>query len=332
MIPLQPTVSVIMPVWNGREFIAEAIDSLLNQSLPPAQIIVIDDGSTDGTTELIETYVLKHPQILLIRAEHGGVSAARNLGLTRVSSDYVYFMDADDVVAATLFEDFSTVWRDRTDLELFSFSAQKFKDAPAGQRQFEGTHPRNLSGEMKGGAELLTKLIERGSAHRVLWSSIISNALIKRVNTPFLPIQNHEDAPFMFGVYLYARKAFFTSSAYYLKRVVESSLSISTRDFSWVKNYFIARESTDRWLSQRPVANVDRALVDRYYAALMGGCLIEIRKNKMTVPSEYQQQIDQLASQMTRSNPRLLLLWRFYPLYTGMVYCKRMLSGRRALA
>ncbi|MFU9137431.1 glycosyltransferase family 2 protein [Erwinia tasmaniensis] len=324
-----PSIAVIMPVWNGREYIGEAIDSLLNQTLLPAQVIVIDDGSTDGTLALLEEYASKHPQVQPVRAAHGGVSAARNKGLSLVSSDYVYFMDADDVVAPELFADFARVWRDRPDLELFGFSARKFNNAPLAQRQYEGTHPRHLSGELNGGAALLSKLIARGSAHRVLWTSIISKALIDRINSPFLPIQNHEDAPFMFGVYTQARQAFFTSSAYYLKRVVDTSLSISTRDFSWVKNYFIARENTDNALRQHPVANVDRELVDGYYAALMGGCLIEIRKNRMDVPREYDEKINRLARQMTRNNLKLRLLWRYYPLYSGLLYCKRLLRGQR---
>jgi len=61
----------------------------------------------------------------------------------------------------------------------------------------------------------------------------------------------------------------------------------------------------------------------------MGGCLIEIRKNRMDVPREYDEKINRLARQMTRNNLRLRLLWRYYPLYSGLLYCKRLLRGQR---
>jgi len=90
----QANVSYIMPVYNGEQYIAEAIDSLLAQTLPPIQIIIIDDGSTDGTAEIVARY---GDRITSIHQTNAGQSAARNHGVRLAKTPFVAFLDADDL-------------------------------------------------------------------------------------------------------------------------------------------------------------------------------------------------------------------------------------------
>ncbi len=87
-----PLVSVIIPAYNGERFIAQAIDSLLNQSYDPLEIIVVNDGSTDGTT----TVVARYPSVRLIEQKNGGVASARNHGVREAKGELVSFLDQDD--------------------------------------------------------------------------------------------------------------------------------------------------------------------------------------------------------------------------------------------
>ncbi len=93
----QPTegerVSVIMPCYNAAAYVAEAIDDVLNQTHREIQLIVVDDGSTDASAEIISGF---GPRVTLIRRPNGGVSAARNMGLAQAQGTYVAFLDADD--------------------------------------------------------------------------------------------------------------------------------------------------------------------------------------------------------------------------------------------
>jgi glycosyltransferase involved in cell wall biosynthesis len=89
-------VSVIIPVFNGERFLAEAIDSVLGQDHRPIEIVVIDDGSTDGSKRVAGRF---HDVILIASANHG-VAAARNLGLARASGSFITFLDADDLMAS----------------------------------------------------------------------------------------------------------------------------------------------------------------------------------------------------------------------------------------
>jgi glycosyltransferase involved in cell wall biosynthesis len=88
-------ISVIIPAFNSEEHISEAIASVLAQTLAPAQIIVIDDGSTDGTAACAAAY----SRVELIRQENGGPGVARNAGLLRARGNWIAFLDSDDLWA-----------------------------------------------------------------------------------------------------------------------------------------------------------------------------------------------------------------------------------------
>lgn len=89
-------ISCIMPVFNGSAYIAAAVDSILAQSLPPREIIVVDDGSTDDSAE--RALAAGGDMVTLVRQSNQGIDAARNAGLAAASGDYVHFFDADDIL------------------------------------------------------------------------------------------------------------------------------------------------------------------------------------------------------------------------------------------
>ncbi len=87
------TISVIIPAYNAEEYVGRAIDSVLAQTRQPDEIIVVDDGSTDNTAEVIKSYGSK---VCFIHQENGGASVARNTGIEAARSKWIAFLDADD--------------------------------------------------------------------------------------------------------------------------------------------------------------------------------------------------------------------------------------------
>ena len=85
--------SVVIAVYNGEKTLARAIDSVLSQSYPPREVIVVDDGSTDGTPDIAAAY---GPPVRLLRQPNRGVSVARNMGVESAEGEWVAFLDADD--------------------------------------------------------------------------------------------------------------------------------------------------------------------------------------------------------------------------------------------
>lgn len=90
------TVSIIVPVFNGKAYLSACLNSLLHQTFRDFRIYLIDDGSTDGTAEICGRYSAMDGRISLIRQENRGVSAARNTGLAQAKGEFVTFCDADD--------------------------------------------------------------------------------------------------------------------------------------------------------------------------------------------------------------------------------------------
>ena len=97
-------ISVIVPAYNSENFISETLDCLLSQSLKDTQIVVVNDGSTDSTGEIIAAYAEKHANILPVFQENAGVSAARNNGIDCAEGEYILFLDSDDLLGENALE------------------------------------------------------------------------------------------------------------------------------------------------------------------------------------------------------------------------------------
>ena len=93
----QPLVSIIIPCYNAREWVDEAIESCLDQTYPNVEIVVVDDGSTDGSLEVIRRYL---PRIRLETGPNGGGNSARNRGFALSTGEYIQYLDADDYLEA----------------------------------------------------------------------------------------------------------------------------------------------------------------------------------------------------------------------------------------
>lgn len=97
---MTPLVSVIVPVWNVARLLPRCLDSLVGQSHRPLEVIVVDDGSTDGSGDVMLAYHEKHPEVHVVTQRHRGIGPARNAGLSIARGEYVFFVDADDWVDA----------------------------------------------------------------------------------------------------------------------------------------------------------------------------------------------------------------------------------------
>lgn len=91
-------VSVVIPVYNVREYLNECVDSVINQTYSDLEIILVDDGSTDGSGDICNKYSEKDERILVIHKANGGLSDARNEGIKAATGDFILFIDSDDFV------------------------------------------------------------------------------------------------------------------------------------------------------------------------------------------------------------------------------------------
>lgn len=97
-------ISVIVPVYNVERYLRECVDSIVNQTYKNLEIILVDDGSTDSSSDICEEYARTDSRIRVIHKENGGLSSARNMGLDNAHGEYVGFVDSDDYIACDMYE------------------------------------------------------------------------------------------------------------------------------------------------------------------------------------------------------------------------------------
>ena len=98
-------LSIIVPVYNCEKYLGRCLESIISQTYKELEIILIDDGSTDGSSEICDKYGQKDIRIKAIHKQNGGVSSARNTGLEVITGDYVTFVDSDDIVNCDMYYD-----------------------------------------------------------------------------------------------------------------------------------------------------------------------------------------------------------------------------------
>ena len=99
-----PLISVIVPVYNIMEYLPRCVQSIRSQTYERLEIILVDDGSTDGTGALCDRLAERDSRIKVFHKENGGSSSARNLGLEKAGGEYIGFVDSDDYIDATMYE------------------------------------------------------------------------------------------------------------------------------------------------------------------------------------------------------------------------------------
>ena len=102
-------VSIIVPIYNVEKYLDRCIQSILNQSYENLEIILVDDGSPDRSSEICDEYRKSDQRIKVVHKENGGLSDARNAGLILAKGKYIIFLDSDDYIEHTMVEDAVTV-------------------------------------------------------------------------------------------------------------------------------------------------------------------------------------------------------------------------------
>ena len=126
----EPDFSIIIPVYNVEKYLPSALESLLYQSYENIEIICVNDGSTDHSLSVIESYAEIDERIIIINQENSGPSIARNIGLSIAKGKYVIFLDADDYLDENAFEILKEVIEDKEEPDAVEFGADPFPDAP----------------------------------------------------------------------------------------------------------------------------------------------------------------------------------------------------------
>jgi glycosyltransferase involved in cell wall biosynthesis len=224
-------VSVIIPVYNAEKYITYCIESLINQTLQNCEFIFINDGSSDKSRMILDTYKKYHKNIILVDQENQGVSIARNKGLKIAKGEYIGFVDADDYVKRNTFEVlYNSAKADNCDV-IFSDYERENEGIKELNRYY---FPKNvvLTEEFLK-QELLPRFIDSDSMNAV-WNKLYRNDLIKSLNLTFPDkVTLGEDLIFNINFFSQANTVKYVNySGYYYREVNGSATrNIVTNDY-----------------------------------------------------------------------------------------------------
>lgn len=155
--------SVIVPTYNYGRYLSQSLDSILGQTHPPAQVIVIDDGSTDETPDVLAPYAAAG-RIEYVRQSNMGIAAAQNRGLESAKHDYIAFLDSDDYWAPQKIERQMAAFRAQPEIDIMYALVEQFisPDAIEPERWRLDESNRRLDG-----VSTVTALLRRSAAERI---------------------------------------------------------------------------------------------------------------------------------------------------------------------
>lgn len=226
-------VSVIVPVYNVEKYLPNCIESICQQTLSELEIILVDDGSTDCSGELCDQYAKLDNRIVVIHKENGGHTSARNAGLKAARGEYIGFVDSDDWLDNTMYEDMLSICkRENADVAVCSSSYWEYTDRTSIKTNhlLQGIY----QAEEVSFNRLLQNLIysedySEDGFPPCLWSYLMRKDLVCKYQLWVdRRIQYGEDAVCVYSCLIAANKVAVVNKAYYHHRLREGSICSST--------------------------------------------------------------------------------------------------------
>ena len=215
-----PKVSFIVPVYNTQEFLPRCLDSLLGQTCPDIEIVVVNDGSPDDSAAIIGKYACKDSRVCVVEKSNGGLSSARNAGMDVARGDIIDFVDSDDYVESNLAEFLVDAFaREHPEIVVFGAVCEPAELASKRIKQL-------LSPEARTFESFDPALLFSANAQPYVWRAAYSRELIERESLRFAEkVRFAEDVVFQFESYLLSAKTVLAPDKLYHYVMQDKSLT-----------------------------------------------------------------------------------------------------------
>lgn len=278
-------VSIIVPVYNMEKYVIECIESLINQTFEDIEIILVDDGSTDNSGKICDTYLQKDERVQVYHINNSGPSFARNFGVKKSKGEYIMFVDADDWIDIDTIE---ICLKDAKNSDIVLFNMCDFIETIIQKYLvFEGETRYFTANEMGYIEEiLLVNKTEYGGSAISLTGSYCKLYKKTVLETCVFPedIISGEDACFVAQVLRNAKTLAYTNHVFYHRRILKDSLShFQRKDYgdrrlkyvNWILNFY---EGKKPWKILNLFCFENYFLVENYFLNLKNTSYLEKKK------------------------------------------------------
>ncbi|MGL6115568.1 MAG: glycosyltransferase family 2 protein [Cetobacterium sp.] len=253
-------VSVIIPIYNVELYLKECLESVINQTLKEIEIILINDGSTDNSFNIIEKYKEKDERIKTINQKNQGQSIARNNGLDIATGEYIYFMDSDDLSELdTLKLCYEKSKKENLDFLIFD-SKIFFDDIELEKKykHFKKNREKNIEDKINNGINILETLFKTHKYSCSPCVHFISKKYLDKIGLKFYPKIIHEDELFFLKLYLPASRVNYIKKFFFKRRIRKNSTMTKKKSEKNLIGYLtVAKEMKRLLVSEKDTKKIE---------------------------------------------------------------------------
>ena len=222
-------ISIIMPVYNSEKYISEAIESVCNQSYKNWELLIVNDGSTDYTSKIIDDFAKKDSRIKVFHRKNEGVSMARNFALNKVCGEYITFIDSDDMYHADRLKRMLQVFEQHENCEIVFSRHKEFRGK---LNTYEANDSRKI---VISDDDILVKVISDSKNHFV-WNAMLKSEIAKKEK--FAPIRFAEDFCYIRDCACHCRQmAVLDEVLYFYRRDNENAMTSHFFSEKYISDY-----------------------------------------------------------------------------------------------
>ena len=229
-------VTIIIPTYNVEMYLEECMESVVHQTLEDIEIICINDGSSDGSLQILKKYANRDKRIILVDKENGGYGMAMNIGMDRATGEYIGIVEPDDFVSVTMYEELFHVAAEHN-LDLVKADFYRFKRAETGNMELAYNHLSDDSGDYN---KLFNPSMTPEAMRFIMntWSGIYKRSFLEKYHIRHneTPGASFQDNGFWFQTFIFAERAMILDRPYYMNRRDNPNSSVHNRDKVYCMN------------------------------------------------------------------------------------------------
>lgn len=246
------SITIVIPAYNVEKYVVDAVESVLTQTILPNEIIIINDGSSDNTADILKRYE-NNPLIKVFHTSNKGLGEARNKGLCEASSDYIYFFDSDDLLNPDFIEKVLNNIQIYNNPDIILFSGQSFYDEKyTEQNVFFPSYDRGFQEFFNNSYDLISNLMIKGSFFSSACLYISKKELWTKNNLKFQPII-HEDEDIIFQITAHSKNSLVLKDIFFNRRVRNDSIMTSGRTVRNLNGFLTSLESMYKFKDKHPI-------------------------------------------------------------------------------
>lgn len=229
-------ISVIVPVYNTQDYLKKCLESIVNQTLTDIEIIVVNDGSTDKSLDILKNYQFKYDNIIIINKQNEGQGAARNKALEICKGDFIAFVDSDDYIEENMLESmFSKSLESDLDVVVCNY---KYVNNTEQERKNDNS-PVLDEQEIISNVECIKRFLVTETIEGFSWNKLFKRELFNINNIRYPEGMKYEDIPTIVSLLINAKKIGFINSKLY-NYVTRENSTTSSQNIQNIRDYIKA--------------------------------------------------------------------------------------------